>query len=176
MTTVVIGLGNPFLTDDGIGILVAHEVARRLPPDADVEVLELSVGGIALMEAMVGYDRCVLIDAIWQPTSRAGEVLVFDAGCLPDTLNTASSHDMDLPTALRLGRSLGASLPSDDAIQIVAIGAHDVLTFGEFPTAPVAAAVACAAASVQRLLDCGMCIDPEVHDYSPAIGGSNDLS
>ncbi len=152
MRTLVIGLGNPILTDDGVGIHVAREVARRLPPEAGVEVVELATGGIALMEAMVGYERCVLIDAIWQPEDRTGRVMLFDAGHLPNTLNAASTHDADLPTALRLGRSLGAPLPADDAIQVVAVTAHDVLRFGERLTPPVAAAVPIAAASVLKSL------------------------
>jgi hydrogenase maturation protease len=152
MKTLVIGLGNPILTDDGVGIYAAREVARSLPLDADVEVVELATGGLALMEAMVGFERCILIDAIWRPENMTGHVVVFDAGHLTDTLNAASTHDVDLPTALRLGRSLGARLPADGAIQIVAVTAHDVLIFGENPTPTVAAAIPYATASVLRLL------------------------
>ena len=152
MKTLVIGLGNPILTDDGVGIYVAREVARCLPADAEVEVIELATGGMALMEAMVGFKRCILIDAIWQPENMTGRVVVLDAGQLLDTLNVASTHDLDLPTALRLGRSLGAFLPADEAIQIVAVTAHDVLVFGESPTPRVAAAVRYAAAKVLGLL------------------------
>ncbi len=154
MKTLVIGLGNPILTDDGAGIYAARQVARSLPPGSDVEVIELAAGGMTLMEAMVGFERCILIDALWRPAGETGDVLVFDAGDLPDTLNAASVHDADLPTALRLGRSLGASLPADEDIRIVAVTAHDVLTFGEAPTPPVAAAIPQAAASVLRLLGC----------------------
>jgi hydrogenase maturation protease len=176
MKTLVIGLGNPILTDDGVGVHAAREVARRLPPGTGVEVIELSTGGIALMEAMVGYEHCILIDAIWRPQDRAGEVLVFDAGCLPDTLNIASVHDADLPTALRLGRSLGAILPADDAIQIVAIAAREVLTFGEVPTPPVAAAIPHAAAHVLRLLGCDDTPRVPMLTSPLVIGGFNDIS
>jgi hydrogenase maturation protease len=152
MKTLVIGLGNPILTDDGAGICAAQIVARRLPPDANVEVVELSVGGIALMEAMIGYDRVIVIDALWRPTDSIGQVLSFDVGVLPCTLNTASSHDVDLPTALRFGRSLGAPLPDDDRIQVIAITAHDVLIFGDNLSPQVASAVYQAAAQVLDLL------------------------
>jgi hydrogenase maturation protease len=152
MKTLVIGLGNPILTDDGVGIYVARQVKDCLPPDADVEVIELAIGGLALMEAMVGYERVILVDSWWTPEGKAGEVVCFDAGYLPDTLNTASPHDVDLPAALRLGRSLGAALPDQSQIQIVAIQAHEVLAFGERPTPPVAAAIPEATAHVLELL------------------------
>lgn len=150
--TLVIGLGNPILTDDAVGILVAREVERAISPDANVDVLELAVGGLALMEAMIGYERVILCDAIWAPADQTGEVMVFNAGSLPETLNSASPHDADLPTALHLGRTLGASLPPDEQIQIVAVRAHEVLTFGESPTPPVAAAIPKAVAHVLDLL------------------------
>lgn len=152
MKTLVIGLGNPILTDDGVGIYTAREVARMLPANTDVEVIELSVGGIALMEAMVGYERVILIDALWSPADQTGSVVAFGAGDLPNTLNTASTHDADLPTALKVGRSLGAPLPTSENIQIVAVTAHEVLTFGELPTPPVMAAIPEAAHNVLALL------------------------
>ncbi|MBN1313598.1 MAG: hydrogenase maturation protease [Anaerolineae bacterium] len=152
MKTLVIGLGNTILTDDGVGIYVIREVARALPADSGIDLVELSVGGVALMEEMVGYDRCILVDAMWAPDDGVGQVRVFDADQLPDTLNTASTHDADLPTALKLGRTLGAPLPEDANIQIVAIGAHDVLTFGESPTPTVAATIPEAAVQVLKLL------------------------
>ena len=154
MKTLVIGLGNPILTDDGVGIYAAREVARTLPPDSGIDVIEVSVGGIALMEAMIGYERVILIDAMWSPEDQTGQVVEFNAGDLPDTLNTASSHDADLPTALKVGRTLGAPLPIDDNIQIVAITAHEVLTFGDLPTPPVLAAVPKAADTVLAMLGC----------------------
>jgi hydrogenase maturation protease len=154
MKTLVIGLGNPILTDDGVGIYAAREVARTLPPDSGIDVIEAAVGGIALMEAMIGYERVILIDALWSPEDQTGQVVEFDAGDLPDTLNTASSHDADLPTALKVGRTLGAQLPADENIQIVAVTAHEVLTFGDLPTPPVLAAVPEAADCVLALLGC----------------------
>ncbi|MBE0691374.1 MAG: hydrogenase maturation protease [Anaerolineae bacterium] len=152
MKTLVIGLGNPILTDDGVGIYTARALHTMLPPDARVEVVELSVGGLMLMETMVGYDHVILIDALWVPADRTGEVAVFDVGDMPETLNTRSTHDVDLPTALRIGRTLGAPLPVDHQIQIVAITAHDVLDFCEQPSARVLAAIPAACEVVLELL------------------------
>ncbi|MCC6614060.1 MAG: hydrogenase maturation protease [Anaerolineae bacterium] len=152
MKTLVIGLGNPILTDDGIGIYAVRALRQRLPPDAPVEVIELSVGGLTLMEAMVGYEHVTLIDALWAPADRTGEVAVFSARAMPETLNTRSTHDADLPTALRIGRSLGAPLPPDENIRIVAITAHDVLDFCELPSARVLAAIPDACEAVLSLL------------------------
>jgi hydrogenase maturation protease len=142
MKTLVIGLGNPILTDDGIGIYSVRALRRVLPPSHDVAMVELAVGGLQLMEAMIGYERVILVDALWSPDpAEAGRVMCFAAGDLSHTQHTASAHDVDLPTALCVGRGMGAQLPPDNHIQIIAIRAHEVLAFGDYPTAPVAAAI-----------------------------------
>jgi hydrogenase maturation protease len=150
--TLVIGLGNPILTDDGVGIFAARHVEAMLPQNPSVDVIELSVGGLSLMEAMVGYERVILIDALWTPQEDVGQVVVFDAGELPETLNVSSSHDTNLATALDMGRSLGAPLPTDNRIQIVAVTANNVLEFGDEPTPPVKAVIGDAARAVLGLL------------------------
>lgn len=57
------------------------------------------------------------------------------------SLHANSSHDLSLVGALALGRSLGLTLPDDEAITIVAVEVEDVLTFGERCTPAVQAAI-----------------------------------
>lgn len=111
--TRIVGLGNPILGDDGVGWRVVEAVRSRLD-DAAVDVLCLSVGGVSLMEQLVGCDRALLVDAV--VTGRTpGEVLSgpLDALDDPSCGHTASTHDTTLATALRLGRALQAPLPDD---------------------------------------------------------------
>jgi hydrogenase maturation protease len=175
MKTLVIGLGNPILTDDGVGIYAARMVRKALPTDTEVDVIEVSVGGLTLMEAMVGYERVILIDALWMPGEQVGEVMCFNAGDLPDTLNTASAHDVDLPTALQVGKRLGAPLPNREDIHIVAVQIQDVLTFGESPTPPVVAAIPEAATQVLALLGYQH-EDAFLPDHVFLSGGYDDFS
>lgn len=147
-----IGLGNPILGDDGAGIYTLHMLEALLPTDSDIDCIELSVGGITLMEQMVGFDQVIIIDSLWTPVEQTGQVLVFTIDDMPETLNTRSTHDADLPTALRIGRELGARLPDNDHIRIVAITANQVLDFRDTPTQAVAAAIPRAAAMVLDLL------------------------
>ena len=57
--TIVVGLGNPILGDDGVGWRVAQAV-QALAPEADVECQAL--GGLSLMERLVGYQRAIIVD------------------------------------------------------------------------------------------------------------------
>jgi hydrogenase maturation protease len=149
--TVIIGLGNPILRDDSVGLHVARQARAALGEGSDITFLEESVGGLRLMEQMVGFDRAILIDAICSGRTP-GTVLTLDPREMR-TQHSASSHDVNLPTALALGRRSGARLPADDQIQIIAIEALDVETFGEVMTEAVAAAVPRAVERVLAVLD-----------------------
>jgi hydrogenase maturation protease len=144
MKTLVIGLGNPILTDDGVGVKVAFAVRDRLAAagENDIEVTEASVGGLHLMEMMVGCDRVILVDAIQTRDGQPGTIhclTLDDIDSRLPTQHSASAHDMNLPTALEMGRRLGLALP--EKIEIFAIEAEDVVTFGEKCTPNVAAVV-----------------------------------
>jgi hydrogenase maturation protease len=105
-------------------------------------VTEASVGGLRLMEMMVDYNWVILVDAIQTPGGQPGTIwrLTLDdiASAVP-TQHSASAHDMNLPTAMELGRQLGLDLPK--RIEIFAIEAEDVVTFGETCTPDVVAAI-----------------------------------
>jgi hydrogenase maturation protease len=147
-------LGNPILTDDGVGIHVARAVASRLSLHPDraegVRFAEASVGGLRLLEVLAGYDRVILIDAIQSPDGLPGDICQLLPGRLVEvgaggrcsgTMHAGSTHDLSLQGALAWGRQTGMALPDDEDIFIVAIEAQDVLTFGETCTPAVVGAI-----------------------------------
>lgn len=132
MSTRVIGLGNSILTDDGVGIYAAREVARRLAEsgsDKAVDIVESEVAGFALMELMTGWKRVILIDSIQFDGLVPGTVVQINPDDLHTSLRIRSVHDIDLPTALNLGRAMGLDMPT--SLSIYGIQAEDPLTLGE---------------------------------------------
>jgi len=153
--TLVLGMGNPILGDDGVGVRVAAEVLDALPADAPVDVSEACVGGLSLMELMVGYERVILIDAVGSEPCRPGTIRrmsMTDLALLGSTQHVASTHDTNLVTALNAGRQMSLSLPSN--ITIFAIEAKNVLEFGEELTPEVAGAIPAAVRAVLAELAC----------------------
>jgi hydrogenase maturation protease len=138
--TLVLGLGNPILRDDGIGIHVVRAVAAGCHRD-DVVCAEASLGGLRLLDLLSGYERVILVDAIQTPGGEPGQVYRLRADDLRRSLHSGSTHDLSLAGALALGRSLGMPLPDNGALTILAVEAGDVLTFGETCTPPVAEAI-----------------------------------
>jgi hydrogenase maturation protease len=156
MKTLVIGLGNPILGDDGIGWHVVDEVRRRLENgdckchSQEIEIDKVSLGGISLMERLVGADRAILVDAIQTPDGTPGSIYRLTLDDLP-TFNSNAVHDASLKTALDLGRSLDADLPSE--IVIYGIEAVDLWDFSESLSPPVKASVIPAAQAILNALE-----------------------
>ena len=153
MKTVVIGIGNPILTDDSVGVKVAGILRDRLDGRRDIDVIELYAGGIRLMDAMVGYERAAIVDSIVTDGVTPGKIFCLSPADLVSTRNTVSTHDMNLPTALEMGRMLGIPLPSE--IMIWGIEAKDVENFSEELTEDVAKAVPGVVEKIIHYLDCG---------------------
>jgi hydrogenase maturation protease len=134
---LVLGLGNPLLGDDAIGLQVAAAVRERLAGRDDVEVRLEEAGGLRLMEVLAGFDRAVVVDAVVSG-GTPGAIRRLRAGDVP-TQRTAIAHGIDLPRALELGRALGEPMPQD--VRVVAIEADSVLEFREWLTPAVEAAL-----------------------------------
>jgi len=151
-STLVVGLGNPILGDDGIGWVVANRVRQVLKDRQDVNVECLSLGGLSLMEQLVGYHRVLLIDAISSTTSAPGEVYSSSLENLEDPSrgHTSSSHDTTLQNALQVGRSLNVDLPEE--IIVVGVTTNQSFDFSENLSPSVAAAVPQAVQLVINLL------------------------
>jgi hydrogenase maturation protease len=138
---LILGLGNPILTDDGVGIHVVRALAKGPLLPSNVEWAEASVGGLRLLSAISGCERVILVDAIQTPEGRPGDIYRLHPHDLKTSRHVGSTHDLSLPGALSLGRRLGMSLPEDPSITIVAVQVEDVLTWGEECTPSVAVAI-----------------------------------
>jgi hydrogenase maturation protease len=150
--TLILGIGNSVLCDDGVGIRVAAEVGKRLS-DPAVTVAEACHGGLFLLEAFLGYDHVVLIDAIQTEGGTPGQVYELQPEQISSARHLSSPHQVDFATALDLGKALGLSVPS--SIDIIAVEAEDVTSFRDRCTPEVERAIPIAAEMALR--KCGAC-------------------
>lgn len=150
--TLVVGLGNPLRGDDGVGLKVAEGLRQAAAMLPDVEIAELSVGGLALMERLLGYERVIIIDAASTGAGQPGTIRISTLGDLglKSTANLDSSHDATLLAAMGAARSLGVEVPSKILIVAVEVTPTDAFATGLTPA--VAAAIPAAIAVVLELL------------------------
>jgi hydrogenase maturation protease len=135
---VVVGLGNPLLTDDAVGIRVAELLAPRLA-GRGVDVVQSSWGGMRFIDLLAGYDRAIIVDAIEWGRGPPGTVYRLTAAEAIPTVRAVSFHDLSLGTAMALGRSLDIPLPAETVF--FAVEALETRTFGESLTPAVEAAL-----------------------------------
>jgi hydrogenase maturation protease len=125
MRTLVLGLGNPILSDDAVGIRIAGELRERV---SGIDVEEGAVAGIAVLDQIQGYDNLVIVDSIKTGNLPPGKLHVLQ----PEDLDgisrpSRSHHGLGLARTLSIGRRMGYDLP--DRIRIYAV---EVLRNDEF--------------------------------------------
>ena len=152
--TLILGLGNPILGDDGVGWRVAEAVQAILGTlAASVEVEFASLGGLSLMERMLGYERVILVDCLETGSRPVGSVECMQLAELanPTAGHSASAHDTSLITALETAKAMGEETPA--RVDVVTIEAKNTYDFSEQLSPEVAAAVPVAMQEVLRLLN-----------------------
>jgi len=152
MRTLILGLGNPILSDDSVGLCVARILEDTLS-DESTTVMETSMGGLNLLDLLTGYDRAIIIDAIQTRNGKPGQIYQLDSDTFDITRHASSAHDVNFATSLEFGDRLGLALPQQ--ITILAIEVENVDSFGEECTPEVERAIPVCAEMVRELLGNG---------------------
>ncbi len=111
MTThLVIGIGNRYRRDDGIGPYVADTLAQH---GHDGEIIEHCGEGASLMDMWRTYDHVVLIDAA-HSGAPTGTIHRFAAHCqrIPSRFFNYSTHAFSVAEAIEMARALD-TLPAE---------------------------------------------------------------
>jgi hydrogenase maturation protease len=169
-STLLIGLGNPILGDDGVGWRIVESVEAKIAGDpryhtryrpldsksiqqnAIVEVDYLSIGGLSLMERILGYERVILVDSMETGLKPPGSVSTYALAELPNPSagHSASAHDTSLITALQTAEAIGGKIPAQ--VDVVAVEAKQTYQFTEELSEAVSQAVPRAVNAVFDLL------------------------
>jgi hydrogenase maturation protease len=156
-------MGNPILSDDAVGIRLACDLRASLkaaprapsPTDSDsvpaVDFIEdCSVGGLNLLDLVIGYDRLLVFDSIRTPGEVPGVWHAMTGATFRETMNLGCVHDANFTTAMELGRQMGAHLPAPEDVHIFAVEISDNTTFSERMTPELEAAYSDFASEIMR--------------------------
>jgi hydrogenase maturation protease len=103
--TLVLGVGNLLMGDEGVGVHAARQLASE-PLPSTVEVLDGGTGGFHLLSLFKEYDPIILIDAT-QDGDPAGTVKLVKPKFASDFPRTLSAHDIGLRDLLETAQLLG---------------------------------------------------------------------
>jgi hydrogenase maturation protease len=139
--TIILGLGNPVLRDDRVGLAVAEAVERLLSGEAaeGVEVVTASRGGFHLIDMLSGYERAVLVDCHTSENPVPGQVRQMSLKDVSGVARLVSVHDINAAEAFETADLLGIPMPRD--VVIFAVDGADVSELSEKMTPAVEAAV-----------------------------------
>jgi hydrogenase maturation protease len=122
--TLVLGIGNDILGDDGVGIHIAREAAKQIS-SVDVTVEETGAAGLSLLERIKGYERLIIADAILTDNTEVGKIHRLTLKDLAKTNDSITPHEAALRTTLEIGNSLfPGEMPRD--VVVFAVQTHDV--------------------------------------------------
>jgi hydrogenase maturation protease len=135
---LVLGVGNPIGTDDGVGIHVARELMKLNLPGVQVE--ELPASGLELLDMVVGYDKVIIVDAIRTKGGEPGDFYTLTEDDFVRCVHGASPHGINIPTALAMGRRIiPDQMPRE--LVFIAVEVEDIENVSEKLTPKVARAL-----------------------------------
>lgn len=107
---LIIGIGNKYRSDDGVGLLIARRLHETL--SAPVTMIEQSGEGAALMEAWKDFQDVILIDAV-HSGAPPGTIFRFEAHqqAIPTQFFHYSTHAFSVAEAIELARALNQLPP-----------------------------------------------------------------
>jgi len=104
--TVVLGLGNPYLRDDGVGIAVAMELQRRNLGEA-VLVRAHQTFDLWLLSEFSGAQRIIIVDAV-RSGSAPGTVTEYEVAPRPGSLSSLPGlHSLELHDLIDFAGRMG---------------------------------------------------------------------
>ena len=108
----MIGVGNAYRGDDGLGLAVTDDLRGRIP--ATVELVECEQEPSRLLDAWAGADAAIVVDAV-EPGGSPGHVHRFDAttGPIPARAFRSSTHAFGVGEAIELARARKAAAGGD---------------------------------------------------------------
>lgn len=125
--------------DDAVGIHVVRMLKDKFQGRADLEFKELSLGGLGLVEEILGYEHVFIIDSV-SSTGTPGKIHEFSPDHFKSTKYASSPHSTNFATALELFKSVeNSGIP--DNIRIFTVDISSEFTFREALSAPVQQAV-----------------------------------
>ena len=139
MKTIILGVGNLILGDDGVGIHVTNEL-KKCVNDPNITIDDAVTGGMNLLELILGYDKAIIVDAVKTNEEEAGEIKRIPLGDF-STMHSCNPHDVSLIEAIEVAKKMGEDRIPQEIIVIGIMMKEIPCEFGEKLSDKIDAAV-----------------------------------
>lgn len=141
---IVLGVGNPLMQDDGIGIWALRELAGGYELPADVRLIDGGVSGFAWLHELAGAELLLIVDAVRGKRPPGTLCWLSPEDLLDRGGPMLSAHEVVLADVLAMARLLD-KLPRTKILGVYTAGAQQV---GLELTSPLQCALPGAAAAL----------------------------
>ena len=132
--TLILGLGNPILSDDAVGIRTVEKIEKLVGKKDGIDYVKDSVAGLRILDIINGYDKLIIVDAV-EKGGKPGTLYKIPLSELDATIHLTSLHSINFAAAIKWGKEMGFKIPED--ISIYGIEIIDVVNFSEKMTPEV---------------------------------------
>ena len=139
MKTIVLGVGNQILGDDGVGIHIVNELKKQIH-NPNITIDEAVTGGMNLLDLLLGYDKAIIVDAVKTENGVNGEVKRIPLGNF-STMHSCNPHDVSLIEAIEMAKKMGETRIPPEIVIIGVMMKQIPCEFGEQLGKNIAAAV-----------------------------------
>jgi hydrogenase maturation protease len=108
MNTVLIALGNPLLSDEGVGVHILQEIEKRVPEPRPFDLLDSGNSSMRVLHSLKDRKKAVFVDCALMG-AKPGEMRRFTPEEVSSVKNLRgfSFHEGDLLKTLELAKMLG---------------------------------------------------------------------
>ncbi|GAB4275230.1 MAG: HyaD/HybD family hydrogenase maturation endopeptidase [Coriobacteriia bacterium] len=145
---LVLGIGNPLVGDEGVGVRVLEHLLSNWDFGNGVELVDAGTMGMSMLGLLADRDEVIVADAVDGTGTEPGTVTVFSPDELASSQVLHSLHDIKLTDVLQAAALLGQT----PRVRVVGVQVGEMRQGVIGLTPPVEAAVSVAAAEVLRLL------------------------
>ncbi|MFW6134156.1 MAG: hydrogenase maturation protease [Elusimicrobiota bacterium] len=132
LKTLIIGIGNPILSDDSIGLKIADNLKNYL---SEIDIIKINIMDMSILDLIDGYDRLIIIDSIKTDSEKPGTLFNLKLDDLKETVHYLSPHTINISSIIKLGKELNLNIPKD--ICVYAVEVKDNVTFSENCTSEI---------------------------------------
>jgi hydrogenase maturation protease len=106
-TTIVLGIGNPLMSDEGIGVVLVNRLSVLAEKFPSVEFADAGTGGMSLLHYFEGREKAVIIDCA-NMNEKPGKIKKFTPSQVKSVKQLAhlSLHEQDLLKIIEIAKQL----------------------------------------------------------------------
>ena len=105
--TIVLGLGNPLMSDEGIGVYLVDRLSELSDKYSEVEFMDAGTGGLTLLHFFEGREKAVIIDCAMME-EEPGTIKKFTPEQVKSVKQLAhqSLHEQDILKIIKMAKTL----------------------------------------------------------------------